>query len=91
MYPTQRAFDKYIGEFDFMKHLKHGTLSKFDGTIKGYPIFKKNFFELVYAQRIGYLHKLLALEYMVTEKLKRELFSDLDNSPLHFGMRIKRP
>ena len=73
-----------------MKHLKHGTLSKFDGTVKGYPTFKKNFFRLVYAQRIGYLHKLLALEYMVLEKLKKEMFNDLDNSPGHFGERIKR-
>ena len=90
VYPSQKAFDKYIGEFDFMKHLKHGTLSKFDGTVKGYPTFKKNFFRLVYAQRIGYLHKLLALEYMVPEKLKKEMFNDLDNSPGHFGERIKR-
>ena len=65
VYPTQKAFDKFIGEFDFMKHLKHGTLTKFDGTVKGYLTFKRNFFRLVYAQRIGYLHKLLALEYMV--------------------------
>ena len=90
VYPSQKAFDRYLREFDFMKHLKHGTLSKFDGTVKGYSAFKKNFFELVYAQRIGYLHKLMALEYMVPEKLKKELFYDLDNSPVHFGMRIKR-
>ena len=90
VYPSQQAFEKYLREFDFMKHLKHGTLSKFDGTVKGYPAFKKNFFELVYAQRIGYLHKLMALEYMLPDKIKRELFYDLDNSPVHFGMRIKR-
>ncbi len=24
VYPSQKAFDRYIGEFDFMKHLKHG-------------------------------------------------------------------
>ena len=90
VYPSQRAFEKYLREFDFMKHLKHGTLAKFDGTVKRYPAFKKNFFELVYAQRIGYLHKLMALEYMVPEKIQRELFGDLDNSPGHFGMRIKR-
>ena len=57
-----------------MKHLKHGTLAKFDGTVKRYPAFKKNFFELVYAQRIGYLHKLMALEYMVPEKLQTRAF-----------------
>ena len=90
IYPSQKAFDRYIGEFDFMKHLKHGTLAKFDGTVKGYLRFKKNFFKLVYAQRIGYLHKLMALEYMIPEKLQNEMFYDLDNSPGHFGMRIKR-
>ena len=42
-YPNQETFDDFLGEFDFMKHLKHGTLSKFDGTVKGYPVFKKNF------------------------------------------------
>ena len=45
VYPTQRAFDKFIGEFDFMKHLKHGTLTKFDGTVRGYPTFKRNFLD----------------------------------------------
>ena len=37
VYPSQRAFEKYLGEFDFMKHLKHGILAKFDGTVKKVP------------------------------------------------------
>ena len=90
VYPSHRTFEKYFGEFDFIKHIRHGTLSKFDGTVKGYPAFRKNFYELVYVQRVGYLHKLMALEYMVPEKIQKELFGDLDNSAAHFGRRIKR-
>ena len=90
VYPSRRTFEKYFGEFDFIKHVRHGTLSKFDGTVKGYPAFRKNFYELVYVQRVGYLHKLMALEYMVPEKIQKELFGDLDNSAAHFGRRIKR-
>ena len=41
-------------------------------------------------QRVGYLHKLMALEYMVPEKIQKELFGDLDNSAAYFGRRIKR-
>ena len=90
VYPSKKTFEKYFGEFDFIKHVRHGTLSKFDGTVKGYPAFRKNFYELVYVQRVGYLHKLMALEYMVPEKIQKELFGDLDNSAAHFGRRIKR-
>ena len=90
VYPSRRTFEKYFGEFDFIKHVRHGTLSKFDGTVKGYPAFRKNFYELVYVQRVGYLHKLMALEYMVPDKVQKELFGDLDNSAAHFGRRIKR-
>ena len=44
VYPSKKTFEKYFGEFDFIKHVRHGTLSKFDGTVKGYPAFKKNFY-----------------------------------------------
>ena len=43
VYPSRKTFEKYFGEFDFIKHVIHGTLSKFDGTVKGYLAFKKNF------------------------------------------------
>ena len=90
VYPKKKTFEKYFREFDFIKHVRHGTLSKFDGTIKGYPAFRKNFYELVYVQRVGYLHKLMALEYMVPEtRFRKNLFRDLDNSAAHFGRRIK--
>ena len=36
------------------------------------------------------MDKLLALEYMVPDKLKKELFHDLGNSAVHFGLRIQR-
>ena len=59
--------------------MKIGALKKFDGTVKGYPAFKEDFFELVFSQRQHYLPKLHALDFMIPEDLRKELFSDLGN------------
>ena len=70
--------------------MKNGGLPKFDGTVRGYPGFRSNFYNMVFVQREHYLTKLLALEYMVPEKVKQALFHGLQNTQQDFGHRIMR-
>ena len=70
--------------------MKTGGLPKFDGTVRGYPGFRSNFYNMVYVQREHYLKKLLALEYMVPEKVKPSLFHGLQNTIQDFGHRLTR-
>ena len=70
--------------------MKTGGLLKFDGTLRGYPGFRSNFYNMVYVQREHYLTKLLALEYMVPDKVKQTLFHGLQNTIQDFGHRLVR-
>ena len=76
-YPSDKAFMKHFPVCDFQKAMKTGGLPKFDGTIRGYPGFRSNFYYMLYVQREHYLTKLLALEYMVPDKVKLTLFHGL--------------
>ena len=58
--------------------------------MRGYPGFRSNFYNMVFVQREHYLTKLLALEYMVPEKVKKSLFHGLQNTIQDFGHRITR-
>ena len=89
-YPSDRAFKRYFPYCDFQKAMKTGGLPKFDGTVRGYPGFRSNFYNMVYVQREHYLAKLLALEYMVPEKIKQTLFHGLQNTIQDFGHRLTR-
>ena len=66
-----------------------GACLKFDGTVRGYPGFKSNFYYMVYEQREHYLTKLLALEYMAPEKIK-SMQRGLQNTLQDFGHRLTR-
>ena len=70
-YPSNRVFKKHFPQRDFQKAMKTGGLPMFDGTVRGYPGFRSNFYNMVYVQREHCLNKLLALEYMVPEKIKQ--------------------
>ena len=54
------------------------------------PVFRSNFYNMVFVQREHYLSKLLALEYMVPEKVKQSLFHGLHNTIHDFGHRLTR-
>ena len=89
-YPSDQAFKRFFPVCDFQKAMKTGGLPKFDGSVRGYPGFRSNFYNMVYVQREHYLTKLLALEYMVPDKVKRSLFHGLQNTIQDFGHRITR-
>ena len=89
-YPSDRAFKKHFPYCDFQKAMKTGGLPKFDGKVRGYPGFRSNFYNMVYVQREHYHPKLLALEYMVPEKIKQSLFHGLQNTLQDFGHRLTR-
>ena len=90
VYPSDEAFKKHFPHCNFQKAMKTGGLPKFDGTIRGYPGFRSNFYNMVFVQREHYLNKNLALEYMVPDKVKQTLFHGLDNTLQDFGHRLKR-
>ena len=89
-YPSDKAFSLYFPEFDFVKAMRSNSLRKWDGTIRDYPNFKHTYYRLVFVQREHYMHKILALEQMVPEEVKKELFHGLHNTVSDLGQRLRR-
>ena len=89
-YPSDWAFARYFPEYDFVKAMKSNGLRKWDGTIKEYPLFRHSYHSLVFAQREHYIYKIMALEYMVPDSIKKELFHGLHNTIQDLGHRILR-
>ena len=89
-YPSDKSFKKTFPLLQFSESHENGGLPKFDGTFRGYPGFGSNFYNMVFVQKEHYLTKLLALEYMVPEKVKQALFHGLQNTLQDFGHRIMR-
>ena len=89
-YPSDKAFERYFPEYDFIKAMKGNGLRKWDGSVRDYPTFRKSFHSLVFAQREHYIHKIMALEYMVPDAVKKELFHGLHNTVQDLGHRIER-
>ena len=89
-YPSDEAFAKYFPEFDFVKAMRGNSLRKWDGTIRDYPSFKHNFNRVIYVQREHYMHKILALEVMVPERIKTELFHGPQYTVEDLGQRLQR-
>ena len=73
-YPSDQAFELYFPEFDFVKAMRSNSLRKWDGTIRDYPNFRHNYYRMVFVQREHYMHKILALEQMVSETIKKDCF-----------------
>ena len=89
-YPSDKAFVKYFPEFDFVKAMRGNSLRKWDGSIRDYPGFKHNYYRMVFVQREHYMHKILALETMVPESVKKELFHGLQYTVEDLGQRLRR-
>ena len=89
-YPSDEAFARYFPEFDFVKAMRGNGLRKWDGSIRDYPGFKHNYYRMVYVQREHYMHKVLALEQMVPEHIKKELFHGLQYTVEDLGQRLQR-
>ena len=89
-YPSDRAFAMYFPEFDFIKAMRSHSLRKWDGSIRDYPNFKHTYYRMVFVQREHYMHKILALEQMVPEDVKKELFHGLHNTVSDLGQRLRR-
>ena len=89
-YPSDRAFSLYFPEFDFVKAMRSNSLRKWDGSIRDYPNFKHTYYRMVFVQREHYLHKILALEQMVPESIKTELFHGLHHTVSDLGQRLRR-
>ena len=89
-YPSDEAFARYFPEFDFVKAMRGNSLRKWDGTIRDYPGFKHNYYRMIYVQREHYMHKILALEVMVPEHIKKELFHGLHYTVEDLGQRLQR-
>ena len=89
-YPSDKAFKLYFLEFDFVKAMRSNSLRKWDGTIRDYPNFKHNYYRMVFVQREHYMHKILALEQMVPDSIKKELFHGLHNTVPDLGHRLRR-
>ena len=89
-YPSDEAFKRYFPEFDFVKAMRGSNLRKWDGTVRDYPGFKHNYYRMVYVQREHYMHKILALEQMVPEQIKKELFHGLQYTVEDLGQRLQR-
>ena len=89
-YPSDRAFSLYFPEFDFVKAMRSNSLRKWDGTIHDYPNFRHTYYRMVFVQREHYMHKILALEQMVPEDIRKELFHGLHNTVSDLGQRLQR-
>ena len=90
-YPSDEAFARYFPEFDFLKAMRgNNILRKWDGTVRGYPGFKQIFYQLIYVQREHYIHKILALEQLVPDSVKKELFQGLQYTVDDLGQRLER-
>ena len=89
-YPSDEAFARYFPEFDFVKAMRGSSLRKWDGTVRDYPGFKHNYYRMVYVQREHYMHKILALEQMVPDNIKTELFHGLQYTVEDLGQRLQR-
>ena len=89
-YPSDKAFALYFPEFDFVKAMRSNSLRKWDGTVRDYPNFKHTYYRMVFVQREHYMHKILALEQMVPEDVKKELFHGLQNTVSDLGQRLTR-
>ena len=89
-YPSDEAFDRYFPEFDFVKVMRGNSLQTWEGTVRDYPGFKHNYYRMVYVQREHYMHKVLALERMVPENIKKELFHGLQYTVEDLGQRLRR-
>ena len=70
-YPSDQAFAYYFSEYDFVQAMKGNGLRKWGGMVKDYPLFCRSYHALVFAQREHYIHKIMALEYMVPESIKK--------------------
>ena len=57
-YPSDKAFELYFPEFDFVKAMRSNSLRKWDGTIRDYPNFKHTYYRMVFVQREHYMHKI---------------------------------
>ena len=88
-YPSDEAFVWYFPEFDFVKAMRGNSLRKWDGTIKDYPSFK-HYYHMIYVQREHYMHKILALEVMVPEQIKKELFHGPQHTVEDLGQRLQQ-
>ena len=88
-YPSDEAFKRYFPEFDFVKAMRGNSLRKWDGTIRDYPSFKHNYYRMVFVQREHYMHKILALEVIVPEHIKKELFHGLQYTVEDLGQRLQ--
>ena len=89
-YPSDRAFSLYFPEFDFVKAMRSNSLRKWDGSIRDYPNFKHTYYRMVFVQREHYMHKILALEQMVPDTIKTELFHGLHHTVSDLGQRLRR-
>ena len=89
-YPSDKAFERYFPEFDFVKAMRGNSLRKWDGTIRDYPDFKHNYYRMVYVQREHYMYTVLALEQMVPENVKKELLHGLQYTVEDLGQRLRR-
>ena len=76
-YLSDEAFARFFPEFDFVKAMRGSSLRKWDGMVRDYPAFKHNYYRMIFVQREHYMHKILALEQMVPDKMKTELFHGL--------------
>ena len=85
--PSDKPFELYFPEFDFVKAMRSNSLRKWDGTIRDYPNFCHNYCRMVFVQR-EYMHKIMALEQMVPDQIKKELFHGLHNTVSDLGQRL---
>ena len=60
------------------------------GTICDYLGFKHNYYRMVYVQRKHYMHKVLVLEQMVPEQIKKRVISRVAVYDGGFRQRLQR-